>query len=272
MSDKRILFISQEIAPYVNGSPNAEFAKSLAQNAHSHKFEVRTFMPKYGTVNERRNQLHEVIRLSGVNIPIDDNDHPLIIKVASLQPSRIQVYFIDNDDYFQKEDSDEDPCGSNRADNDERAIFYARGTIETVKKLRWVPKVIFCEGWMSALSPIYLRAMYASDPSFKGTKIVYCIRPGKATGGIDPAILAKMQAEGMPKKKLDPFKNLPADTDLLHKMALKYADAAVVADPEISDDLRQYVAELGIPTLEFAPDGDINQIFDFYKSLIPDAK
>lgn len=271
MSDKRILFISQEIAPYVPGNADAEFTRSLVQNAHSHKFEVRTFMPKYGTVNERRNQLHEVIRLSGVNIPIDDNDHPLIIKVASLQPSRIQVYFIDNDDYFQKDDADADPCGSNRADNDERAIFYARGTIETVKKLRWVPKVIFCDGWMSALNPLYLRAMYTSDPAFKGAKIVYCIRPGKAET-IDPRILQKMQAEGIPKKRLDPFRQLEPSTDMLHRMALHYSDAVVIADPEISPELKEYVDSLGKPVLTFNPGDDINNIFEFYKTLIPNEK
>ncbi|MDE5795637.1 MAG: glycogen/starch synthase, partial [Muribaculaceae bacterium] len=134
MSAKRILLVSQEIAPYVPSGDIASLTRNIAQGVHSRASEVRTFMPKYGTVNERRNQLHEVIRLSGMNIPIDDNDHPLIIKVASLQPSRIQVYFIDNDDYFQKCDDDADAVGTNRTDNDERTLFFARGTIETVKK------------------------------------------------------------------------------------------------------------------------------------------
>lgn len=272
MSDKRILFISEEIAPYVPGRELADFSRKLAENAHSQKYEVRTFMPKYGTVNERRNQLHEVIRLSGANIPIGDNDHPLIIKVASLQPFRIQVYFIDNEDYFQKLDDDEDPIGSNRADNDERAIFFARGTMETVKKLRWVPKVIFCTGWFAALTPIYLRSMYADDPSFKGAKIVYCVTPSRATGGIDAAILDKMQKEGMPKKKLEPFRSLPADTDMLHRMAIACADAVVVADPAMSDDLRSFIAERKLPTLEFTVGDNVSAVFDFYKSLIPDEK
>lgn len=267
MSDKRLLFISQEIAPYVTGSALADFGKLLAQNSHSHKFEVRTFMPKYGTVNERRNQLHEVIRLSGLNISIDDNDHPLIIKVASLQPSRIQVYFIDNDDYFQKASSDVDTIGSNRPDNDERAIFFARGTVETVKKLKWEPSIILCSGWMSALSPIYLRQQGADDPSLKNAKIVYLITEGNATGGIDNRILDKMAEEKIAAKTLKEFKTMDADTDLLHAIALKNADAAIIAT-EISPKLKEYIDTLKIPVLEYNMGADdINNIYDFYNGL-----
>ena len=123
MADKRILYVSQEVKPYLPETPESLIGNKLPQSIQDKKYEVRIFMPKYGGINERRNQLHEVIRLSGMNIIIDDTDHPLIIKVASLQPSRIQVYFIDSDDYFQKSKSDVDDFGSNRTDNDERAIF-----------------------------------------------------------------------------------------------------------------------------------------------------
>lgn len=268
MSDKRVLFISQEIAPYLTGNPLADFGKQLAQNVHSHKFEVRTFMPKYGSVNERRNQLHEVIRLSGLNISIDDNDHPLIIKVASLQPSRIQVYFIDNDDYFQKADSDADAIGSNRTDNDERAIFFARGTVETVKKLKWEPSVILVNGWMAALTPIYLRQQGTEDPSLKNAKIVYVITEGEAAGGIDSRMVEKMAQEKVAARALKEFKTMPANTDLLHKMALRNSNAVVVAT-EISDDLRAYIEELKLPVLEYKiGEDDIDKIYDFYQQLI----
>ena len=158
--------MSQEIAPYLPKGELSNLGRELPQAMQAAGYEVRTFMPKYGAVNERRNQLHEVIRLSGLNIPISDADHPLILKVASMQPSRIQVYFVDNDDYFLKSDDDSDDVGSNRDDNDERAIFFARGTMETVKKLRWEPDIIHCSGWVTSLVPMYLRRMYADDPSF----------------------------------------------------------------------------------------------------------
>lgn len=176
MSNKRIVFVDQEMAPYLTGGDIPALRRDLAVGMHKRKCEVRTFMPKFGDVNERRNQLHEVIRLSGINIPINDADHPLIIKVASLQPARIQVYFIDNDDYFQKDDDDVDYAGSNRTDNDERAIFFARGTAETLRKLKWEPGIIHCSGWISSLLPILLRGLFADDPAFAETKIVYSVQ------------------------------------------------------------------------------------------------
>lgn len=268
MSDKRILFISGEIAPYVQGRPTADFSRDLAQNAHANKFEVRTFMPKYGNVNERRNQLHEVIRLSGANIPIDDNDHPLILKVASLQPSRIQVYFIDNDDYFQKSQADEDILGSNRSDNDERAIFFARGTLETVKKLRWTPAGVVCIGWMSALNPIFLRSFYADDPTLKDARLLYILTPEKVSAPIDPRLLEKLQQEGIAEDKLAALRELPADTNLLHRLAIDYSDGIVIADPEADPELLEYIASTGKPVMEFKEGDDLSGIRDFYVSLI----
>ena len=159
MENKKLLYISQEIAPYLPDSPLALFGRDLPQKVQEKGFEVRTFMPKYGCINERRNQLHEVIRLSGMNIIIDDSDHPLIIKVATLQPSRMQVYFIDNDDYFQRAGAKELETVSSPGDNDERMMFFARGIIETVKKLRWDPAVIHCTGWISTLVPMYVKRM-----------------------------------------------------------------------------------------------------------------
>lgn len=142
MGKQKVLFISQEIAPYLPSTPLAVLGRQLAQCTQDHGYEVRTFMPKYGCINERRNQLHEVIRLSGMNVVIDDSDHPLIIKVATLQPSRMQVYFIDNDDYFQFTPDKQLETVSSPEDNDERQMFFVRGVIETVKKLRWEPAVI----------------------------------------------------------------------------------------------------------------------------------
>ncbi len=266
-NNNRILLISQEIAPYLS-SQGAAFGKALAQGMQENGFEVRTFMPKFGSVNERRNQLHEVIRLSGVNIIIDDNDHPLIIKVASLQPSRIQVYFIDNDDFFLKEDSDEDPAGSNRPDNDERVIFYTRGTLETAKKLRWDPAVIHCAGWFSALIPLYLKRLYNDDPSFKGAKVVYTITPDRLTAPLDEKFFNKLKDDGIQPRDLKKYSSLTPDTDLLHKMAIDFSQAVVVQDPEISPELMQYIQDSGKPFIVAEDLENVPAVYaDFFKTL-----
>ena len=169
---KKVLFINQEITPYVPETNMSIMGRDLPQKAQEAGLEIRTFMPKWGNINERRGQLHEVIRLSGMNLIIDDTDHPLIIKVASIPQSRIQVYFIDNDDYFTKRQMTTDEAGEEYADNGERAIFFARGVLETVKKLRWTPDIIHCQGWMSAVVPFYIKKAYHEEPSFANTKIV----------------------------------------------------------------------------------------------------
>lgn len=266
-NNNRILLISQEISPYLSG-PQAAFGKALAQGMQERGFEVRTFMPKFGTVNERRNQLHEVIRLSGVNIIIDDNDHPLIIKVASLQPSRIQVYFIDNDDFFLKDDADADAAGSNRADNDERIIFYTRGTLETAKKLRWDPVVIHCAGWFSSLIPLYLKRLYNDDLSFKGAKVVYTVTSDKLSNPLDERFLTKLKADGVPVRDIKKFSSMTPDTDMLHKMAIDYSHAVVFRDPEVSPELIEYVKESGKPYLVIDnPDKEADAYAEFFKSL-----
>ena len=270
MPDNRILFISQEIAPYLPAGELSDFGRAIAQNAQSHKFEVRTFMPRFGSINERRNQLHEVIRLSGLNIPINDADHPLIIKVASLQPSRIQVYFIDNDDFFQKLASDVDPVGSNRADNDERAMFFARGTMETVKKLRWEPAVVFCTGWMSALNPLYLRQCYSDDLALRKSKVIYCITDDKLATPVDPAFFDKLKFDKLPKKVVDKYRNLPLDTDLLHHIAIDNSDAVVIMADSVSDDIEKFIAEKKLPVFRFPKGGELDLIYDFYKQLTDD--
>ena len=175
MEKRKILYISQEISPYVAENHGSLRSRLIPQGVQEQGFEVRTFMPKYGSINERRNQLHEVIRLSGMNIIIDDTDHPLIIKVATLQPTRMQVYFIDNDDYFSRSPIKELETRTSLGDNDERAIFFVRGVVETVKKLRWAPEVIHCTGWLSALAPLLLKKSYNDDPAFRDSKVVVTI-------------------------------------------------------------------------------------------------
>lgn len=226
---QRLLFVAQDIAPYLPASDAAKIGKEIPQFMQQSKgFEVRTFMPKFGTINERRNQLHEVIRLSGLNIEIDNNDHPLILKVASMLPVRIQVYFIDNDDYFTKEASDIDPYGSNRKDNDERAIYFARGTMETVKKLRWNPTLVHASGWMSALVPAYLRKHAADneDSPFKDAKYVYTVGPDNPEmAKLDPRFGKKLDDDGI---RVEPqIAVLPEDVNMLHRLGIAYSDAVV---------------------------------------------
>lgn len=267
-ADKRILFVSQEISPYLPSGEVSDLCRSLPQNMPGKRYEVRTFMPKYGNVNERRNQLHEVIRLSGLNITIDDSDHPLIIKVASMQPTRIQVYFIDSDDYFQKEETDEDDFGSNRDDNDERAIFFARGTMETVRKLRWEPTIVQCAGLITSLAPIYLRNIYAQDPAFKKAKVIYMISEGKITGHIDSTLLEKLANDGISEEFIAKFKNGPFDTTLFHRIAIEAADAVIFQTDHIDEYLLNLVKEKGLP---FATKQDLGndpkKFVEFYDKI-----
>ena len=172
MEKKKILFISQEISPFLPKSEISTAARNLAQGIQEAGKEIRVFMPRFGVINERRHQLHEVIRLSGMNMIIDDTDHPLIIKVASIQPARMQVYFIDNEDYFKRKATLTDEDGKLFSDNDERAIFFAKGVIETVKKLNWAPDIIHVHGWMASLLPLYIKEYYSDEPLFSESKII----------------------------------------------------------------------------------------------------
>ena len=229
-------------------------------------------MPKFGSVNERRNQLHEVIRLSGINIPINNADHPLVIKVASLQPSRIQVYFIDNDDYFLKNDDDEDVIGSNRKDNDERSMYFAHGTADTVKKLKWEPTVVHVSGWIASLLPLYIRYLYNGDTTFLDAKIVYSVLPGAVTGGVSNEIFRKLKEEGFAENVIEKYEGIKADTDLLHYIAIDNADGVIFHTDNPSDKLLALAREKGIPVLmrqELDEDG--KSITDFYKHLTDEA-
>src|SRR5437016_2328075 len=164
MRKARVLFISSEIHPYLDLNEQSKVARFLPQGIQEKGREIRTFMPRYGCINERRHQLHEVIRLSGMNLIIDDSDHPLIIKVASIQSARMQVYFIDNEDYFARKETLTDAKGKMFDDNDERSIFFCRGVIETVKKLGWAPDIIHCHGWLTSLLPMYIKRSFRDNP------------------------------------------------------------------------------------------------------------
>lgn len=268
MENKKILYISQEIAPYLSDSPLALYGRELPQKIQEKGYEVRTFMPKYGCINERRNQLHEVIRLSGMNIIIDDSDHPLIIKVATLQPSRMQVYFIDNDDYFQRAGAKELETIASPADNDERMMFFARGVIETVKKLRWDPALIQCTGWISALVPMYIKRMYHDDPALAKSKTVFALRSEKLDGTLDPRLLEKLKMLQFTDEDLAVIGTAPVDNDSLNRLGIIHADAIAVASPDVDPALIEFARSTGKPLLEYpGEDNFADNYADFYASL-----
>jgi len=268
MDVNKVLYISQEITPYLAPEPLSTFGRMLPQGIQESGIEVRTFMPRYGCINERRNQLHEVIRLSGLNIEIDDADHPLIIKVATLQPSRMQIYFIDNDDYFLRHSTDGLETKTLFADNDERSIFYVRGVIETVRKLRWIPSIIHCTGWITALSPLYLRKVYGDDPTFANSKIVYSLYHHPFEGTFDPRMVEKLKQDGFNDESLKSLIGAPVDYDALNRIAIDHSDAIAISSEDVSPELIQYAKDSGKPVLEYPGEDDYIEAYkNFYLSL-----
>lgn len=253
MKANKILFITQEITPYVPQSQMSVTGRELPQYIQETGREIRTFMPKWGIINERRNQLHEVIRLSGMNLIIDDTDHPLIIKVASIQAARMQVYFIDNDDYFQHRQMVADENGEEYNDNDERAIFYARGVLETVKKLRWCPEVIHCHGWMSALAPLYIKKAYCDEPSFRDTKIIYSTYGTDFQSAIREDLGARVTLKGIDENDIKILNSAQNCLDI-EKIAIAYSDGLIMNSENAKQELADYARELNKPVLEYQAD------------------
>lgn len=269
MKAKKILFITQEMIPFVPESAKSLIGRYLPQAIQERGHEIRTFTPKWGNINERRNQLHEVIRLSGMNLIIDDTDHPLIIKVSSIQSARMQIYFIDNDDYFQKRGMICDDKGEEYDDNGERAIFYARGVLETVKKLRWTPDVIHCHGWITALAPLYIKKAYNDEPSFMNTKVVY-----SASSPEFQKDLGLHLAECIPFKEaqLSDFSELYSDHfgyNELTKLAIKFSDGVILDDANVSEEITDYAKSLNLPLLPFQEGDTYKDAYnDFYETVM----
>ena len=270
MAKKKILFINQEISPYVPDNTLSLMGKDLPQAMQERNHEIRTFMPKWGTINERRGQLHEVIRLSGMNLIINDTDHPLIIKVASIPSARVQVYFIDNDDYFGKRLMEKDEQGEDYPDNGERAIFFARGVLETVKKLRWVPDVIHCQGWMSAVVPFYVKTAYHDEPSFAETKVVTSL----FSKGLDNDLGTNFkQCLEFREAKAELLKNYNDNFNFLDlvKLSIDYSDGIVQAEDVVNNDLLDYAKAKNIPLLGYQEDF-ADSYEKFYEGLFPEEE
>ena len=269
MDAKKILFITQEITPYLPESEIATICRNLPQGIQDRGREIRTFMPKFGNINERRNQLHEVIRLSGMNLIIDDTDHPLIIKVASIQSARMQVYFIDNDDFFQRKSTVIDEAGTEYEDNDDRSIFYVRGVLETVKKLRWIPDLIHCHGWMSALTGLYIKRAYADDPCLRNAKIVYSIYGDDFKVPFRNDFGKKLQMDGIAENDLRSIKE-DASFVSLAKLAIDFSDGVIQGSESINPEISKYIeSNKQIPFLPYqSPETYLDAFNSFYDVVL----
>lgn len=262
MATNKILYVCQEISPYLPENDFSKLSLEMARQMQERGAEVRTFMPRYGCINERRNQLHEVIRLSGMNLIINDNDHQLIIKVASIPAARIQIYFIDNDDYFSRKAVLTDENGEEFADNDERAIFFARGVLETVRKLGWAPMVVHCMGWMSAVTPIYLKKVFADDPIFRDVKVVVSLCNDRFEKVLSSDFAEKIANEGVVDENLDRLSTPSYEN--LYRFVIDYADGITVASADADKELVEYARQSGKPMLEYQNPEEA-EFFDNYK-------
>lgn len=262
MEKKKILFISSEITPYLPETEMSKKSRYLPQGIQERGKEIRTFMPRYGGVNERRNQLHEVIRLSGMNLIIDDTDHPLIIKVASIQSARMQVYFIDNEDYFHRKQILKDSKGNEFADNDERAIFFARGVLETVIKLRWAPDLIHCHGWLTSLVPLYIKKAFHDDPLFGNSKVVYSVYNDEYKKTLDVNFRNKLVMNNIEQEDTAVIED-PTFVNVT-KLAINYSDAVIQGSQKINTEITDYIQSTDKLFLDYQPE---NTYIDAYNDL-----
>ena len=262
MEGKRILYVTTEMIPYFPENPMSVQALKIPKAMSEHGADVRIFMPRFGVINERRHQLHEVIRLSGMNLIVNDMDQPLIIKVASVPNERLQVYFIDNEEYFKRKSVYSDKEGTLYDDNDERAIFFAKGVLETVKKLNWKPDVVHVLGWMSGMVPAYVREYYAEDSFFKDAKIVVSLFDNAFEGELSPDLKDKLAFDGI-NGEVAEYLEKP-DFSGVTKSALKYADAAVKGEEIIPDSINNFLISKNIPIMEYCPAEGIGEAYNLF--------
>ena len=249
MEKSKILYVTQEINPFLIESEISNFVRKVAQGVHESNKEIRIFMPRFGVINERRHQLHEVIRLSGMNLIVNDYDHPLIIKVASIPQIRIQVYFIDNEEYFKKKFIFKGADGKYFKDNDERSMFFCRGVLETVKKLGWMPDLVHCHGWMTALMPVYLKSVYKNDPHFSNAKIIYTHYKHDEKLKFSKDLPTKLDFDELPTSELN--LNGLADVNKLHEIGIQWSDAVSHGSPDIDEFLLDLIKKTDKSVLEY---------------------
>jgi starch synthase len=267
MEDKRILYVSSEVVPYLAENEVSLMSYDVPKMINDQGGQIRIFMPRYGNINERRHQLHEVIRLSGMNLVVNDLDMPLIIKVASIPKERIQVYFIDNDEYFKRKATFSDEDGVLYPDNDERAIFFAKGVVETVKKLNWVPDIIHVHGWMASLLPIYMKHYYKDEALFSHTKIVSSIYSQSFEGTLDMDMINKIQFDNIPHEAIKELETPNYESLIMASIA--HSDGVIIASEIVSASLTKYIESSEKPFLPFASKDKFAEAYtDFYKSML----
>lgn len=263
----KVLFVSQEITPFVEETEISKIGRHLPQGTQESGKEIRVFMPRFGCINERRNQLHEVIRLSGMNLIINDLDHPLIIKVASIQQARMQVYFIDNEEYFQRKAMVTDAKGKYFKDNDDRTVFFCRGVLETVKKLGWVPDVIHCHGWMSSLIPMFVKTAYKDDPCFKNSRVIYSVYNDTFEDSWSENYNKKLMMEGITAADIKELKD--TNYHSLTQNAIRHSDGIIKSTETLSKEVEGFIKKSGRPTLPFQSGDDYIAVYnDFYEEIL----
>jgi len=265
MKEKRVLYVSSEVIPYLPETETSSMSYFAPKMVNDRGGQIRIFMPRFGNINERRHQLHEVIRLSGMNLIINDLDMPLIIKVASIPKERMQVYFIDNEDYFKRKATLTDENGDLFDDNDERAIFFAKGVIETVKKLNWNPDIIHVHGWMASLLPLYLKNYYGNDPLFEDSKIVTSVYNDSFEGTLDEEMIDKLKFDALDDDAVSDLAS--PDYNSLMKSAITYSDAIITASEDLNEELTAFIEAQDKPKLEYqSPENFADAYENFYLS------
>ena len=266
MSKKRVLYVTQEMSPYTTLSDISGIVNQLAPHVYNKGFEVRVLMPRYGLINERRHKLHEVVRLSGMNIIVDDDDFPLIIKVASLPGSRMQVYFLDNEEFFKRkfifDGEDEKPF----EDNADRMVFFCKGVMETLKKFGWAPDIIHCHGWMTSLIPMYHQKIYSQDPIFQNAKMIYSVYNGSYASTFKKNFFDKAKINDLTDEDLDDYRE--GNKITLHQGAIKYADALIVGSDSLDKSVQEAVDATSAPKIVHDNEVFLEDTLGFYQSLI----
>ncbi len=267
MDKKKVLLVTQEMKPYLLMSSIAEIARQLPQYLQEQGMEIRILMPRFGNINERRHRLHEVVRLSGINIIIAEDDFPLMIKVASLPGTRLQVYFLDNEDFFRRKHVFADGDDNFYEDNAERMIFFCKGVLETVRKFGWSPDLVHCHGWMTSLLPAYLKTAYKKDPLFSETKVIYSLYENAFDTVMGDSFSEKAVIKRVAPEDLEPF-GQASNTDL-HLGAMHYADSIIKGDENIDPRIIERLSTIDKPVLDFQSQEDFLPAYcDFYGGLL----
>ena len=267
MTGKKVLYVSSEVIPYLPNNDISTLSYSLPKMVNDNGGQTRIFIPKYGLINERRHQLHEVIRLSGMNLIIDDLDMPLIIKVASIPKERMQVYFIDNDEYFKGRLLHADAKKKLYKDNDERAIFFAKGVVETIKKLNWSPDIIHVHGWIAALMPLYIKEYYKDEPLFANSKVITSLYGNEIQGNLSPTIVNKIKFDEVESETLSTL-NDPTYENLF-KLSVLNSDAVIIASDNVNESIIEFVNQHNKPVLKCGfKEGFQKEYFEFYNTKI----